>query len=110
MNDGEQQRFVEAVKRQLDTQSEALDELTLARLRAARKRALEAGTGRRRYWLPALGTATAAVLALAFLLWPASRELPVTLDDWEIVASQDDLELIEEYDFYEWLEATQDAG
>jgi len=110
MSDEKVKAFVEAARQQLDEQADALDELTLARLRAARKRALDTAPKRDWYWIPAFGTAIAVALALAVLIWPSNSQLPGALDDWEIVASQDDLELIEEFEFYEWLEATQNAG
>jgi hypothetical protein len=110
MSHAKEKAFVEAVKHKLDAQADGLDERTLAKLRAARMCALDEAPERGWHWMPALGTATAMAMVLAVLLWPSTSEVPGMLDDWEIVASQDDLEMIEEFEFYEWLEATEAAG
>jgi hypothetical protein len=109
MSEQQDDRFVENVRRQLDAQADGLDELTVARLRAARKRALASHRAGQR-WLPAFGVATAAAALLALLLWQSPSAPLLPAEDWEIVVSGDDLDLIEEYEFYEWLDATQAAG
>lgn len=110
MTDKHEQSFVDQVKRHLDAEVGDLDELTVARLRAARLRALESAPRRQPFWLPALGTATVAALVMTVMLWPAAPELQSPLDDWDIVAAQEPLDLIDEYEFYEWLEAAETAG
>lgn len=102
--------FVEQVKRQLDADAEGLDALTLARLRAARLRALDQAPRRWSFWLPVFGTATVAVLALVVMLWPATSDLRTPLDDWDIVAAQEPLDLIDDYEFYEWLETADSSS
>ncbi len=99
---------------QLDHDAAALDETTRVRLRAARLRALAALEGpasaRRGFGAPRGLVATAAgaaVLALVVASWP-QREgtegaLAVELDDVELLASADDLELYDDLDFYRWL-------
>lgn len=97
--------FVGQVKQHLDQHADAIDELTAARLRAARRLALSQQHTSRRVWLPMAGLATAAAVALvSFVLMQRPQIQDMGLDLW--VAS-DDLELIEELDFYAWLEETQ---
>jgi ferric-dicitrate binding protein FerR (iron transport regulator) len=110
MTGSEDNQLAERIRQQLDQQADALDELTVARLRAARMRALEKARHPRRRWLPVLGSAVAAALVLAMLVWHQPVELPGTLDDLDIVASGDDLDMIEDLEFYDWLDETQTAG
>ncbi len=109
MTERDEQAFLNQVRQQLDRQADALDELTLARLRAARARALEQvpGRARRRAWLPAAGMAVAAALVAAVLLWPSAPRLPAGADDLDLLAAGEDLELSEELEFYDWLDSTQ---
>lgn len=110
MTEQDDNRFIEQVKQQLDQQAEQLDELTTARLRTARLQALDVAHQPRKFWLPAFGTATAAAIALAVVVWHSPAEWPGAFEDMDIMASGEDLELIEEMDFYDWLDATQTTG
>ena len=110
MTQQDENEFVEQVKQQLDQQADQLDELTAAKLKAARLRALEAASRPRKLWVPAFGTATAAAVMLAVLLWQSPSELPGPFEELDIIASGEDLELIEDMDFYDWLDATQATG
>ena len=68
-----------------------------------------------RQWAPAAGVAAAAVLAV--LLWPGARQdAPGVaridesgLNDLEIVLAEENFELLEDLDFYEWVDA-ESAG
>lgn len=107
-----EQVFVEKIVSELDKSAEVLDPGTLSRLRRVRMQALE---GRRdRVWtgwrllfrLPAAGLASAVVVLLAFVVYFAlpmggTRQSPV--EDIEILANTDNLELYEDLDFYKWL-------
>ncbi|HHO68564.1 MAG TPA: DUF3619 family protein [Gammaproteobacteria bacterium] len=109
MTERDEQAFVDRLRQQLDRQADELDELTLARLRAARARALEQARGgaRSHAWLPAAGMAVAAALVAAVLLWPSAPKLPAGADDLDLLAAGEDMELIEELEFYDWLDRTQ---
>jgi len=99
--------FVGQVRQQLDQHADAVDELTAAKLGAARRQALSQRPARQ-IWLPLVGLATAAaVILVSFMLIQPPPVQDVGLDLW--VAS-DDLELIEELDFYAWLEETQSSS
>ncbi len=108
MNTGNDSQFLEQVKRRLDTHADSVDELTAARLGAARRRALERAEHRPRRWLPVAGLATAAAALLAVLLLMQPAQQVDT--DWEMWVAQDEFEVIEELDFYAWLEETQPNG
>lgn len=100
--------FVDQVRNTLDQHADALDEVTAARLAAARRNALEARP-RRTHWLPvaALSAVAASILTVALLL-NQDISLPGSDPDaLELVAQSEDLELIEELDFYDWLDSTQ---
>ena len=100
--------FVGQVRQQLDQHADAVDELTVAKLGAARRQALSQRRPARQVWLPLVGLATAAAIVLvSFMLIQQSPIQDADLDLW--VAS-DDLELIEELDFYAWLEETQSSS
>ncbi|MEW8336827.1 MAG: DUF3619 family protein [Candidatus Thiodiazotropha sp.] len=102
----DEQQFLAGVKQRLDDHANDVDRLTAARLQAARKTALEGKSRSALGWLPVTGSATAATLLLALALWyqTGSAPAPQFSEDWELLASSEELELIEELEFYNWLE------
>lgn len=117
--------FIERVRSTLD-ESSALDAGTSARLRAARRRAVEAAAGAgtwRRVWIGfwhgkrsgwtggvAGGLALAGAALVAVMLWhpgvhPAARV--TTPGDLELLSSNNSLEFYRDLDFYQWLQETQ---
>ena len=111
MNSDKDTEFVTRAREQLDRYAEDTDELTRARLAAIRKRALEQAARPAYRWLPATGLATAAALLLAVLLWQQhAGDLQGVQEDWDILAAGEELELIEELEFYDWLEQTQSSS
>jgi len=100
--------FVEQVVRTLDQHAEALDEVTAARLAAIRRSALNTRPGRTR-WLSvaALSAIAASVFALALLFNQRTDAPGIDPDALEQVAQSQDQELIEELDFYNWLDSMQ---
>ena len=99
------------VKQVLDTGSDALDSVTLARLRQVRRGALQQSPERGvRLWLPmsALGATAAAILVATWLTTTVAPQAHVEgIEDIEILASADNTDLYEQMDFYEWLESQQ---
>ena len=89
---------------------ERLDARTRSKLTQARNRALDEvrkGAARRRWiWAPAGGFALAAVVAVGVVLGPgrAQPPSPAALEDLEIVADSDNLELLQDVEFYAWLD------
>ncbi len=103
--------FVDKVRKTLDDSADALDEITAARLAAARRNAL-AARPQRAHWLPAAAFSAVAASALTVaLLLNQGTDLPgVDPEALELIAQSEDLELIEELDFYDWLDSTQASG
>lgn len=118
MNRQDEPRWLETVREQLDTDAAGYDAATLSRLNRARQAALDAGLRpqRRPWWhwsLVAVATSAAVVLAVALTLRTPEtgrpQVAPVALeqsevDDLELLAAGEDLELIENLEFYAWLE------
>jgi hypothetical protein len=124
----EQQReeeFLERIKQRLDESAEQTDELTLARLGAARRRAVEAGSrrhgiwplsdvlaagrGRRYTWLVG-----AFLLVLLVAIWRLQMNAapPQTLlfDDMELLGAAEELEFYQELDFFIWAADERNEG
>lgn len=91
----------------------SVDGETRSKLAQARAKAVEAAGSRRRFWSPLpsslvpLGGVAAAALAVA-LIWqgpavePGSMETAV-LNNLDILLEGEDLDLLQELDFYAWL-------
>jgi hypothetical protein len=95
----------------LDDRASSLDAETLARLAAARHRAL--ATRRRtfglstRRWQAVGGLALAASVVFGVSIWlhgPMQGPLPPSPDDLEMLAEDEGLELLEKLEFFRWLE------
>lgn len=101
----------------LEDSAQALDAATLSRLNRARQRALDAARApRHAAWRgPALAAgafATVAALALWQLPRPAlapDAAAPLA-EDLALVAAGSDLELVEDLEFYAWLDAQSADG
>jgi hypothetical protein len=101
----------------LDDSAGALDGASASRLNRARQSALAARERPvRRWWLPAGAAATAASVLLALVLVnpfaPTAPTVPAATavaagngDDAELIASDDNLELAQDLEFYAWLDA-----
>jgi hypothetical protein len=113
MNEDE---FISHVKKTLDQQTEALDGETLSRLNRARQAAIQhaehkPGLSLTRAWVP-LGGVAAAILLTSIFMFKAEEMAIVTdgaVDEIELIASSDNLDLYEQLDFYMWL-LEEDAG
>jgi len=104
--------FEKQLKQALDNKAAALDAATLSRLHRARVQALET---KPHWWQTqaALGIATASIIGVAVWVLLSStfldRNLPVqtvsneSVEAIEIMSLDDDLDLVEEMDFYVWL-------
>jgi hypothetical protein len=111
-DDDKQQGFERRSRELLSESSEQLDahirsKLTQARFAAVEEARKRRGLGTWRIWMP-LGGLTAA--ALAVLIWNGALQDPqVTqaqnpLDDLDIIAADENLEMMEEVEFYAWLD------
>ncbi len=102
-----------------DNSVEQLDAATLSRLNQGRQKALQeidtAGpAGQWVWWVPAGGLAAAAVVAV--VLWQGapvehSAPEPGSATDFEILLSEDSLDMLEDLEFYSWMDAANlDSG
>ena len=99
---------------------ERLDARTRSKLTQARNRALDEvknGAVRRRWiWAPAGGVALAAIVAIVLSsggLHSSPETATLALEDIDIVADSENFEMLEDVEFYMWLEdaaADQNSG
>jgi hypothetical protein len=89
---------------------ERLDAGTRSRLTQARNRALDevskGGVQRRWLWAPAGGVALAAIVAVVLSSngWRSGADTgALALEDIDIVADSENLEMLEDVEFYQWL-------
>ena len=95
-----------------DDSVERLDGATLSRLNQGRQKALEevraAGpAGQWARWVPAGGIAAAAVVAV--VVWQGvvvepSAPAAASAADFEIMLSEDSLDMLEDLEFYSWMD------
>ena len=112
----EDQSFVAKAKDVFDQSVQALDAETQSRLNRGRHEALaHAGPGisygQWLRWAPATGVAAAAVVAVVILTGrPPVDELtpPATASDFEILLDQESFEMLEELEFYSWIDLEAD--
>ncbi len=115
-NTHDDERFAEQAKEMFDDSVERLDAATLSQLNQRRQAALaEASKKDSRVhwgrWLPAAGVAAAAVVAVVMMQGTAVIDPPGDdATDFEILLSEDNLEMIEELEFYDWLELAADES
>jgi anti-sigma-K factor RskA len=107
------ERWLKQVREHLDSEARDLDATTASRLNRARQRALDAQPAASQRWRwPAVGLATAAALMLAVVIQSRNAEAPLpapvastqAVDDLDLLAGTEDLEMIENLEFYAWLE------
>lgn len=107
-------QLMQAALAELEQSTEQVNELTRARLKAARLRALAAVTGHKPQprWPAALAIAAVSAIALGLAYWwpvqPAPESMPVLNGDEWMSTLDDGYELYENLDFYEWLETQSD--
>ena len=106
--------LAERARELFDESVDKLDAATLSKLNQGRQAALEELSSRRRHaqwirWMPATGVAAAAVVAVVIVSGPGPDGPPETqvVDDFEILISEDNLDMIEDLEFYAWLEAAE---
>jgi hypothetical protein len=111
------QSLEDRAKELFDESVGSLDGRTRSALNQARQAALAELEGRQRqgawrFWGPLSGVAAAAlVIAVVFgPVWttmqpPTENAMP--FEDFDIVADAENLELLEDLDFYAWLDTTQ---
>lgn len=107
------ERLALQAKKLFDSSVERIDAATLSRLNQSRHRALEELRGARAQgqwlrWIPVTGVAAAAIVTVMVMRGPNGVDVPLqpaTATDLEILLDEDSLEMLEELEFYSWLEA-----
>ncbi len=107
-------RFVDKAGELFADSVERMDAATRSKLNQRRQAALDEvrttpPTAIWSRWLPAAGVAAAAVIAVVMLQGPNGVELPEASEtaavDFELLLGDDELEMIEELEFYSWLDS-----
>jgi len=97
----------------LDETVDDMDGATRSRLASIRREALAAGQHRRGWWLPvSLATAMTA-LALIWMIpqQQSNHETDIAaIEDLDLLASDVELDLLEDVEFYQWLDDANHAG
>ncbi len=108
------EKFEQSAKALFDESVASLDAATLSKLNQGRQAALAAAEDAPRLWLrwvPAAGMATAVLVAVLVVRGPGMVELPYTVNpmpsDFEMLMGDDALEMIEELDFYSWIDVAE---
>lgn len=108
--------FVENAKAHFDDSVDRLDAAALSKLNRGRQAALAAASSsgsavRWQRWMPATGVAAAAVIVVVMLQGPAVDNGFIgsqpTAADFEILIGDDSLEMIEELEFYSWIDLAE---
>lgn len=107
------EQFVDHAKDLFADSVERMDAATLSKLNQQRQAAIAAAISGRTFghwtrWMPATGVAAAALIAVLIMQTPATVDLPDVSDsaaaDFEILLGDDSLEMIEELEFYSWID------
>jgi len=108
------EQFAQDAKKVFDTSVDELDGATLSTLNQSRHRALEelqSSRTRLLRWAPAAGVAAAVLLAVMVTLpGPDQTKLmPSAVTDMEILLGEESIEMLEELEFYSWLDMAEDG-
>jgi hypothetical protein len=121
MNSNDIEQNAQKAKTLLDRRIVEIDELTSARLRAVRLRALEAAETRRAkrivWWQPLSAVALAGLIAVSISLdwWRTASEptaaVAVAADDMDWLLDKESPDLVnDQLEFYSWLSDDDDAS
>ena len=107
----DEEKLTRQAKALFDDSVERLDGETLSKLNQGRQQALAELDRNRSYgqwsrWVPATGVAAAAIVAV--VVWQGNvtettAPVPGEMTDFEILLSEDSLEMIEDLEFYSWI-------
>jgi len=108
------EQFAQEAKTLFDASVDELDGATLSTLNQSRHRALEELQSPRSEWLrwaPAAGIAAAVLLAVMVTL-PGPNQvevMPSAVTDMEILLGEDSIEMLEDFEFYSWLDMAEEG-
>ena len=109
-------RFEKKLKAAFDESVDALDAATLSKLNRSRHEALaELQRPRQKWsaWAPATGAAAAVLVTVLLLQSPqVVNDLngPSAVTDMEILLGEDSIEMLEDLEFYSWLDTVDADG
>ena len=109
MNESDR-KLEEAAKRHFDESVDGLDAATLSRLNRGRQAALDAArTPYRQWsgWMPLTGVAAAALVAVVTFQSPPGGVIEAPAADYEILLSEESIDMLEELEFYSWLDTQE---
>lgn len=113
-NDKVDERIAADAKQAFDQSVDGLDAATLSRLNRARQAALEELAQPNRgwqQWMPATGLAAVVLLAVFAFRGPAELDvINTSATDLEILLSEENIEMLEDLEFYSWLATQELAG
>jgi len=108
MNDDREGDFIRFARQTLEQDLRGMDAATCSRLARARARAVAPVTHRWRIRIvPVVSLAVATTAALLIFLWPVAQSpdtRQLALEDIDILASDADMDVLADPDFYRWLE------
>ena len=111
---GSNEQFEQSAKALFDESVDSLDAATLSKLNQGRQAALAAAADAPGLWLrwaPAAGMATAVLVAVLVVRGPDMGGVPIAANpmpgDFELLMGDDALEMIEELDFYSWIDVAE---
>jgi len=106
--------LAEQAKRAFDESVDGLDAATLSRLNRSRHAALAASATPGREWLrwmPATGVAAAVLLVMITLRGPGEADvIGAPTADLDILLSEESIEMLEDLEFYSWLDTQELDG
>lgn len=119
-NRQDEELFLSKVREELDHSCDRLDGQSLSRLNSIRHAAIEHGKTRpgKALLAPFGGLVTACVLVFVVtIFYPGQSPAPVQgvpdsispIEDLDILTAADNLELIENLEFYQWLEENESS-
>ncbi len=105
------QELATRAKQTFDDSVDGLDAATLSRLNRSRQAALaelEAPNRAWLRWMPATGLAAAVLMAVVMMSGPAETDvISAPSSDFEILLSEENIEMLEDLEFYSWLETQE---
>jgi len=114
MKDDREEDFIRFARQTLEQDLQGMDAATCSQLAQIRAQAVTTATPR---WqmriVPVASLAVAATAALLIFLWPVvqgSDTQQLALEDIDILASDADMDVLADPDFYSWLENNSHAG
>lgn len=108
--------FEKKMKDRFDESVEALDAATLSKLNQGRHAALAQLQRPQRQWsrwMPATGAAAAILVAVVVLQSPTAVDevaAITSVTDMEILLGEDSIEMLEDLEFYSWIDIAESEG